>query len=41
MSEEIGEGENEKFAALAESVEREIGALIHSGERDDAAQAVG
>jgi len=41
MSEEIGEEEHDKFAALAESVEREIGALINAGERDDAAQAVG
>jgi len=41
MSEEIGEAEDDKFTALAEAVEREIGALINSKESDDAAKAVG
>ena len=41
MSEEIGEAELERFAALAEQMEREIGALIHAGERDDAAKTAG
>jgi V/A-type H+-transporting ATPase subunit A len=41
MSEEIGEEAMDRFAALAETVEREIGALIHAGERDDAAKTAG
>jgi len=41
MSEEIGDKDKERFAELAESLEREIGAMIHARERDDAAKAPG
>ncbi len=41
MSEEVGEEAADQFGALAESVEREIGALSHAGERGDAAKTAG
>jgi V/A-type H+/Na+-transporting ATPase subunit A len=41
MSEEIGEEQMDRFAALAETVEREIGALAHAMETRDAAKTAG
>ena len=41
MSEEIGEQEMDRFAALAETLEREIGALIPARETGDAAKTPG
>jgi V/A-type H+-transporting ATPase subunit A len=41
MGEEIGEQQIDRFAALAETVEREIGALAHAKETGDAAQTAG
>jgi V/A-type H+-transporting ATPase subunit A len=41
MSEEIGEEQLERFAALAATVEREIGALVHAMETGDAAKTAG
>jgi V/A-type H+/Na+-transporting ATPase subunit A len=41
MSEEFGEQQMDRFAALAETVEREVGALVHAKETGDAAEAAG
>ncbi len=41
MSEEIGEQDMDRFAALGETVEREIGTLVHTLEQGDAAKTAG